>query len=138
MKLTQNLHTHSTFCDGKNSLEENVISAIEQGLNTIGFSSHYPPNHDTASIKEENVEYNRLLKEYFDTPEAKNRYREGKVQSIDVNPIENSKIKILQTRPKEYELIGEDGLETTKEYLMDRFKFQIVIIKIQASVEHRL
>ena len=78
-------------------------------------------NGINKEIKEENVEYNRLLKEYFDTPEAKNRYREGKVQSIDVNPIENSKIKILQTRPKEYELIGENGLETTKEYLMDRF-----------------
>ena len=39
-----NLHTHSTFCDGHNTLEENVIAAIEKGFTVLGFSSHsmYP------------------------------------------------------------------------------------------------
>ena len=39
-----NLHTHSTFCDGKNTLEENVLTAIEKGFTVLGFSSHsmYP------------------------------------------------------------------------------------------------
>lgn len=35
-----NLHTHSTFCDGKNSLEENVLAAIQKGFKILGFSSH--------------------------------------------------------------------------------------------------
>ncbi|WP_372752465.1 histidinol-phosphatase [Labilibaculum sp.] len=35
-------HTHSTFCDGKNSPEEMVVRAIELGLTAIGFSSHAP------------------------------------------------------------------------------------------------
>ncbi len=35
-----NFHTHSTFCDGKNTPEEIVLGALEQGLHAIGFSSH--------------------------------------------------------------------------------------------------
>ena len=39
-----NLHTHSTFCDGKNTPEEMVLSALEKGFSVLGFSSHsmYP------------------------------------------------------------------------------------------------
>ncbi|MCD8005431.1 MAG: histidinol-phosphatase HisJ family protein [Oscillospiraceae bacterium] len=36
----QNLHTHCTFCDGKDEPEEVVKEAIELGMNSIGFSSH--------------------------------------------------------------------------------------------------
>ena len=35
-----NLHTHSTFCDGKVSPAEMVDAAIEKGLKTLGFSGH--------------------------------------------------------------------------------------------------
>ena len=35
-----NFHTHSTFCDGKNTAEEMVLAAIEKGFNVLGFSSH--------------------------------------------------------------------------------------------------
>ena len=39
-----NLHTHCTYCDGKNTLEENIIEAINKGFTVLGFSSHsmYP------------------------------------------------------------------------------------------------
>lgn len=40
MSYLQNLHTHSTFCDGKNTFEEMVTSAIEKGFDSIGFSGH--------------------------------------------------------------------------------------------------
>ena len=36
----QNLHTHSLFCDGEDSLEDMVKEAINQGFTSIGFSSH--------------------------------------------------------------------------------------------------
>ena len=39
MSLT-NYHTHSTFCDGKNTPEEIVNRAIALGFDEIGFSSH--------------------------------------------------------------------------------------------------
>lgn len=35
-----NLHTHSVFCDGKNTFEELIQSAIDKGFTTLGFSSH--------------------------------------------------------------------------------------------------
>ena len=40
MKYLQNLHTHSTFCDGKYSLEEMVKGAIDKGFHSLGFSGH--------------------------------------------------------------------------------------------------
>ncbi len=47
MKL-QNLHTHSRFCDGADSLEEIVLEAIKNGFDTIGFSSHGYTSFDTS------------------------------------------------------------------------------------------
>lgn len=37
-----NCHTHTTYCDGKNSAEDMVIAAIEKGFKSIGFSGHGP------------------------------------------------------------------------------------------------
>ena len=42
--MKSNLHTHSTFCDGKSTVEENVLSAIDKGFCSLGFSGHgYTP-----------------------------------------------------------------------------------------------
>lgn len=42
--MLSNYHTHTTFCDGKNTAEEVVLSAIEKGFSAIGFSGHgYTP-----------------------------------------------------------------------------------------------
>ena len=38
--MKQNLHTHTTFCDGVNTPEELVREAIERGFDSIGFSGH--------------------------------------------------------------------------------------------------
>ena len=35
-----NLHTHSTFCDGNDKIEDTVLCAIEKGFDAIGFSGH--------------------------------------------------------------------------------------------------
>jgi histidinol-phosphatase (PHP family) len=44
MFIRSNLHTHSTFCDGKNTPEEIVLAAIDNGFVSIGFSGHgYTP-----------------------------------------------------------------------------------------------
>lgn len=57
-----NFHTHSTFCDGNNSPEEMILSAIEKGFDVLGFSGHsiYPfastwhiaPNRHNDYVKE--------------------------------------------------------------------------------------
>lgn len=38
--MRQDLHTHTYYCDGKNSPEEMVLSAIEKGLDRIGICTH--------------------------------------------------------------------------------------------------
>lgn len=48
MIVLQNLHTHTTFCDGKNTAEEMVLSAINKGMTSIGFSGHALTLHDTS------------------------------------------------------------------------------------------
>ncbi|MCD4664531.1 MAG: histidinol-phosphatase [Bacteroidales bacterium] len=65
-----NLHTHTTFCDGKAEPEEYVHKAIKLGFHTLGFSSHAPvPFENSFSLKEERFdEYTetiRGLKESF-------------------------------------------------------------------------
>ncbi|MBR4172043.1 MAG: histidinol-phosphatase [Kiritimatiellae bacterium] len=43
-----NLHTHCTWCDGKNSPEEMILSAIAKNFSVLGFSSHAMlPEEDT-------------------------------------------------------------------------------------------
>ena len=33
-------HVHTQFCDGRSTAEEMVLSAIENGFDSLGFSSH--------------------------------------------------------------------------------------------------
>ncbi len=40
IKMLQNLHTHTRFCDGKNTPEEMAERALELGFTSLGFSSH--------------------------------------------------------------------------------------------------
>ena len=73
-----NFHTHSTFCDGKNTAEEMVIAALEKGFDALGFSGHcihplnpefYKPFDDiwhmpSADISTYTKEIRRLQAEY--------------------------------------------------------------------------
>ena len=53
----RDLHVHTTYCDGKNTPEEMVLAAIEQGLDCIGFSAHAYMEHDHSyCIKKEDIE----------------------------------------------------------------------------------
>jgi histidinol-phosphatase (PHP family) len=50
--MNPNYHSHSHFCDGKGSLEEQVQGALTQGLRAFGFSSHCPvPFSNAWSMK---------------------------------------------------------------------------------------
>lgn len=49
MKPIQNLHTHSTYCDGKDTPEQMIQAAIEKGFKSIGFSGHSYTDFDAVS-----------------------------------------------------------------------------------------
>lgn len=56
MIYRQNLHTHTTFCDGKDTVEEMVLEAIKKGFKSIGFSSHSGMSFSPyPSLRDENV-----------------------------------------------------------------------------------
>ena len=51
-----NFHTHSSFCDGKNTAEEMVLAAIEKGFDVLGFSSHcFHPLNPEFYTKEDSL-----------------------------------------------------------------------------------
>ena len=71
-KYNQNLHTHSTFCDGKDSPESTVLRAIELGFDSIGFSGHsymsFSPIYSMSleGTEEYKKEIARLKEDYKD------------------------------------------------------------------------
>lgn len=79
-----NFHTHSTFSDGKNTIEEIVKSAIDNDFDILGISDHgFSPIIPQWNDRE------NLLKKYFDEIER-------------VKSIYSSKIKIYKGVEAEY------------------------------------
>ena len=71
MKNLQNLHTHSTYCDGKNTPEQMILAAIDKGFDSIGFSGHSymfytAPDHSMSltGTEEYKREVRRLAEKY--------------------------------------------------------------------------
>lgn len=67
-----NCHTHTFYCDGKNSPEQMAESAVEQGFQSLGFSVHSPMNFKNDFA----IPLDRL-DEYFDAIEhLKEKYKD--------------------------------------------------------------
>ncbi|MBQ9833029.1 MAG: histidinol-phosphatase [Clostridia bacterium] len=69
MSVKCNLHTHTTYVDGKNTPEEMTAAAKRLGFSVLGFSEHaYNPLDLGCCLPEDSSEYyeniNRLKKEY--------------------------------------------------------------------------
>ena len=68
--ILSDFHTHTYYCDGKASPEEMLLSAIEKGFRSYGFSSHsYAPYDKPYCLEGENEEKYRadaaMLKEKY-------------------------------------------------------------------------
>ena len=46
MTILSNCHTHTQFCDGRSTAEEMVLSALNKGFVSLGFSTHAPQLFD--------------------------------------------------------------------------------------------
>lgn len=53
--ILEDFHTHTIFCDGDNSPEEMVVSAIEKGVRKIGLLVHAYVEFDDCCIKKEDI-----------------------------------------------------------------------------------
>lgn len=152
MENKQNLHTHCTYCDGNDTPEEMVLTAIEKGFDSIGFSMHsymsfsnYLSGNNTDGYKEE---INRLKKEYagkikiylglefeyFSEPEFDGYdYLIGSVHYLpgDVKPIGFDRSQDVVKNVIDTYFNG-DGMAYAKEYykllatLPERGKFDII------------
>ena len=94
--MLANYHTHTTFCDGKNTPEEIVLACIERGFCAIGFSGHgYTPYDLHCCLRDTEgyiAEITRLKKKY-----------EGKIEVF--LGIEEDAFAPVDRRPLDY-LIG--------------------------------
>ena len=60
--IPNNYHTHTRFCDGKDSPEEMVLRAIELGMEELGFSGHsYVPFDDCCMTPDGTLAYRREI-----------------------------------------------------------------------------
>lgn len=72
MKNLQNLHMHSVYDDGKDKLEDTIITAIGKGFDSIGFSGHSYTHYSLGycmsleGTKEFKKEVFRLKEKYRD------------------------------------------------------------------------
>lgn len=71
MQHKQNLHTHTTYADGKDRPEEVILAAIEQGFSSIGFSEHsyswfsdYPYQMTVEEMADYKAEVRALKEKY--------------------------------------------------------------------------
>lgn len=68
--MLTNFHTHTTFCDGKNTPEEVVLRAIEKGFTALGFSGHgyteFDPGYCLRDTEGYIREIRRLQEKYRD------------------------------------------------------------------------
>lgn len=67
--MLQNLHTHTTLCDGKNTPEEMIESAIAKGFDSLGFSGHAPTINKTDWQLKDTAAYMRKINELKKTYE---------------------------------------------------------------------
>ncbi len=67
--IKQNLHTHSLFDDGKDSIADMVKTAKEKGFTTLGFSGHAYNPVDAGSMTPEKTKlYHEQVQAFKDNP----------------------------------------------------------------------
>ena len=65
MQVRWNFHTHSTWCDGKNTIAEVAQAAKEKGFSALGFSGHgyCPISREYCMTPEDEISYRQEVME---------------------------------------------------------------------------
>lgn len=95
--MISDLHTHTTYCDGNNTPEEMLLSAIDKGFKVYGFSSHSHLTYD---------------EEWNMSPAEQNKYIS---EILSLKEKYNGKIDVLLGC--EYDLLSDNDL-TPFEYVI--------------------
>lgn len=126
MNNKQNLHVHTTFCDGRNTPEEIVNEALLRGFDSIGFSMHSYLSCTTVGISPEKIESYKL-----EIKRLKEKYKDHIKLFLGV---EQDFYSDSTTEGFEYNLLAvhylmtdagrrtfDSGLESTKKYIDEHF-----------------
>ena len=138
MNTLQNLHTHTTYCDGRDTPEEMILHALDKGFGSVGFSGHsymyFAPTHSmsvegTADYKREVLALKEKYKgiidvflglelEYYSEVETEGyEYMIGSLHYLD---IEGEKVGFDRSAEVVRKVIdtyfGGDGLAIAKQY----------------------
>lgn len=77
MLISSNVHTHTNFCDGKDSAEVMVKAALEKGFTCLGFSGHsYTPFDESCCM---NLQQTR---DYMETICALQKKYQGRIELL--------------------------------------------------------
>lgn len=95
MTFPQNLHTHTTFADGKHTPEEMALGAIRAGCRSLGFSEHSPfppvgPNDGFSLLPERVADYRAGVQALRDQYRGQLKIFLGLEQDIDSPPPEGT------------------------------------------------
>ncbi|MBQ7907166.1 MAG: histidinol-phosphatase [Clostridia bacterium] len=145
--IVSTYHTHSTFSDGKNSLEEMVLAAIEAGMPELGFSDHAPMSFRCNwSLRAERLEeykkevkrlkekykdqikiYLGIEQDYYSIPAEGYEYILGSVHYIYKDGVYLELDKSAETTRENIEKhYGGDGVA----YAVDYFKLVKDVVKV--------
>ena len=155
--ILSDFHTHTFFCDGKNSPEEMVVAAIDKGFEKIGISGHsFTPFDRNYSMSEEGTQdyFNEItaLKEKYKNkiqvlcgiewdllskePTLPFDYRIGSVHYLkcgDEFVTVDSKAEILKKAAEKY--FGGDVLSLVEEYYKSLANFKNKNIDIIGHID---
>ena len=95
--IKANYHTHSTFCDGVDTIAVMVEKAVEKGFNQLGFSAHAPLSRNRYSflIREEDIPL--YLKEIEETQQKHPKITVLKGLENDFIPEESKPSQFFKT-----------------------------------------
>ena len=100
------IHTHTNFCDGKGDVDLYCQRAVEQGLYSLGFSSHAPVTKKTGFTTDWHMKDERL-DEYIETVNNAKKKWKGKIKiflGLEVDYIHG----IMGPADRDYKTMGLD------------------------------
>jgi histidinol-phosphatase (PHP family) len=110
------LHTHTTFCDGKDDIETFCRAAYERGFVSLGFSSHAPICKKTGLASDWHIPEDRLQKYLDEVCSARLRW-EGKLPiylGLEVDYIKG----MIGPADREFQSLGLDYLIGAVHYVI--------------------
>ena len=124
--ITQNLHTHSTWDDGKNTVEEMILAARAAGLTSVGLSLHSPmPFENDWAAREGDLaayigEVRRLRDQYAGVIRVYLGVEWDVLSSLDLTPFDYVIGSVHHLPVRGYPSVDESA-EATRRYLDAHF-----------------